>query len=389
MPPIIDQKILMTQPSSIRVVFERVLQRQKLGERIIRLDIGSPNFKAPDAIVDATCRNLQEGRYRYSSNWGLESLRAAISKKYLGRSQLEYDFKNEVIITNGASEAVAMVICGLLNGDEHFLIPTPAWPHYVADCHLFGKKYKEIPTDFEDNFKLTPDKLTEAIDGNSKVLMLNSPGNPTGCVYSPAEFNAINDICVDHQILLVLDEIYEDINFKFTGSLLSAGVEKSNVIYINGFSKNFAMTGFRLGFLMAEANLAKELIKYHQYTNVCGQEFVQQACAEFLADEASVQAYQKSVLACLKESREILNDYFQRGRIQMTSPQGAFYSFAKVPEKFSDAKDFCMRALAEKRVSLVPGDAFGIGYENFYRISYGSVTPDELQEALEKISEYY
>lgn len=385
----INPSIQEVLPSSIRVMFDEVARLQAQGNHITRLDIGSPNFAPPDFILDRVKANITNGFYTYSSNWGVIELRNALSDKYFKRAGIRFDAENEIIVTNGASEAVAMVIASLLEGEESFLIPTPAWPHYIADCQILEKSYKEIPCKYEDGFKLTPKLLNGSISKNTRVLLLNSPVNPTGAVYSREEFLSLVEICIANNILIVLDEIYEDINFEFTGTLLDSSIPKSNIIYINGFSKNYGMTGFRIGYLMANSQLSKQLIKYHQFTNVCGQQFAQLACAEFLQSQKRIEDYRDQILNTLKPSQEILRHFATIGRMHMTEPLGAFYSFARIPENENDAESFSMRLLKEKGVSVVAGSAFGKNLDRYVRLSYGSVGPEALQMALETMSEFY
>ncbi|MBU2971743.1 pyridoxal phosphate-dependent aminotransferase [Pseudoalteromonas sp. C2R02] len=375
--------------SPIRSIFEEVLKLENSGESVIRLDIGSPNFKAPKEIIKNVNKYLSEGKYNYSSNWGVARLRNELVDSVKSKSNLDFNPSNEIIITNGASEAVATAIYSLLNDGEEFIIPTPAWPHYIACFKLFDKSYVEVETTSNENFKLTPEKLKKNITDKTKILILNSPCNPTGSVYSHEEFELLYQICVENNILIILDEIYENLNFKHKKSLLSSCYDKGRVLYINGFSKNFGMTGFRLGYLMASSELMKEMIKYHQYTNVCGQEFAQEACADFLSNPDDVLKFNIAVKDNLEKQSRLLTQFKGQYDICMTEPEGAFYTFIKIPEGYSSAQAFCMDVLKNDKISLIPGDAFGTYYSSFYRLSYGSVTESELGLALELLSKYY
>jgi len=386
---LVSDNIAKTGRSKIRIIFDEVQFLQSQGQKIVRLDIGSPNFNAPEIVVRRASDYMRAGRYRYSSNWGLLSLRTALIQNVARMGGPQCDPENEIIITHGASEAVAIVIGSLLNGDEHFLVPTPTWPHYIADCHILNKRYRTIKTTFSTSFKVTPELLKAHITETSKVLFINTPSNPTGSVYSIEEFKALYDVCVARGVLLVLDEIYENLNFESEATLLSAGVDMRHIIYINGFSKSFAMTGFRMGYLMAHQSLMRELIKFHQYINVCGQEFAQEACANFLGSPEEVATYLAYAKGSVEPSYRVMLDYHLHHPHIFTKPSGAFYTFAKCPSRFPDAQAFCLHLLREDGISTVPGEAFGEGFGSYFRISYGSVDAGRLDKALSRICTYY
>jgi len=386
---ILSRQITNIPSSPIRAIFEKASMLESQGEKLIRLDIGSPNFKAPVRIIEDVCHELNSGNHGYSSNWGTLSLRKTISQGLHHKWSSETYGDDEILITNGASEAVALVIFSLLNGRDEILIPTPAWPHYISCAELFSKNYKEITTKESQEFKLTPELLEESISPQSKVLIINSPCNPTGVVYSPLEFRKIVDICKKNNIIIILDEIYENINYESQSTLMQQFSDKEDFIYINGFSKNYGMTGFRLGYIAASSTFLSQAIKFHQFLNVCGQGFVQEACVSFLQDEESLSSFAESVIKKLKPNRDKLIDFSTNNKIRMTTPNGAFYSFIRIPDSFDNAAKFCLKILEQEKITLVPGNAFGSSYDKYFRLSFGSVNTFELGSAIDSLKKYY
>ncbi len=386
---LITTNLSKTPASPIRAIFDAVLQLEAKGEDVIRLDIGSPNFKAPRQIIDSINKYMSSDRYQYSSNWGTIELRSALSRWVEDETGWCFNPNSDVIVTNGASEAVSMVIYSLLNNDEEFLIPTPAWPHYIACCQLFNKNYKELETLSSDDFKITPKGLTKAISNKTKALVLNSPCNPTGSIYTEEEFSEIVDVCDSNDITIILDEIYQQLDSVPQKSLLSSINKRENIIYISGFSKAFAMTGFRLGYLMGNKSLTEEMIKYHQYTNVCGQEFVQLASADFINEDKARDQYLRESRDFLSERRKLMHAFLESLPDTQSIPKGAFYAFIEIPARFTSSEEFCLTVLNEQKISLIPGNGFGSFYSNYYRLSYGSVSNKKLRLALEKLASYY
>lgn len=382
------EQILGLRPSPIRVIFEAVAAMEARGENITRLDIGSPGFKPPSTLMREVHSELNAGNTGYISNWGSLELRQTISKQIAKDSGKQFNPAQEIIITNGASQAVAAVIFSLFNDEDSFLIPTPAWPHYIACCEMYGKKYKEITTSLQTQFKLTPELIISNIDSTTRALVLNSPCNPTGSSYTKREFRDILDVCRSKNITLVFDEIYQFLNDSSNASLLSECRQDDDIVYVNGFSKSLAITGMRIGYIAADKELTSHFIKFLQFNTVCGQGFTQKACASFLNNEEEFHEYLHHSQSDLRRCRTLMLDFKAKG-VDMTDPEGAFYSFIRIPSNFDNATEFCKTILENEKISLIPGSGFGSAYEKYYRLSYGSVSSDKLEVALNHLSRYY
>jgi aminotransferase len=386
----INKNVTLTQPSPIRKVFELALRLESQGNKLIRFDIGSPGYDVPSIVREESVSQISNANYRYISNWGLPGLREQLASELLDKTGINYNFNDEIIITNGASEAVAMAIFTLLDNDEEFLIPTPAWPHYVSCAKLFNKKHRVVETNITNNFKLTAAELLKNISGNSKVLILNTPSNPTGAAYSKDEFDAIYKVCIDHNILIIFDEVYSNLRFDGLKSSVLEGINsKENLLYINSFSKNFGMTGWRVGYIAGSSSITKELIKFHQFVNVCGQAFAQESCLKLLNNKVEKENYSNSILRELITLKEIVTEFKNVNDIEMSLTEGGFYSFIRIPSNYESAEKFCLEILENEHISLIPGNAFGEHYDKYFRLSFGSVSEKSLRDGLVRLLKYY
>ena len=377
---IISKKVQDMQPSGIRAFFDLVLGMPD----VISLGVGEPDFVTPWPVREAGIYSLEQGFTTYTSNKGLYKLRLSINR-YLSHSYgLEYCPDEEILITVGVSEAFDLALRALLEPGDKVLIPMPCYVSYGPLTELAGGTPVYIDTQ-KDNFKLTPHALVKSIDKKCKAIVLNYPTNPTGVSYTRKELEEINRILVKHHILCLSDEIYADLTYDFKHtpfpSLLGA---KSNTLYLNGFSKSYAMTGWRVGYACGPKEIIAAMTKIHQYTIMCVSITSQMAaCEALVSGRSSVEEMKREY----KRRREFMVDSLNRLGLRCEKPQGAFYIFPSVKKTGLKALDFAKQLLEKEKVALVPGSAFGAQFDEYARISYAS-SFDNLKEAIVRIERF-
>jgi len=381
--------IVQQMPASgIRKIFEGAIALERKGVRVLRLDVGRPDFDPPPQVVEATKRALDEGLTRYVGNRGLLELREAIAAKLARENGLAYDPATDLVVTSGASEAVAAAMFAVLEPGSEVLVPQPLWPHYVHLAKLAGATPVAVPLSFDDGFALSPDLLKQYISPQTRLLVLNSPCNPTGKVYDRRTLEQVLAFAEAHDLLVLADEIYEYFSYDkpFT-SFASLPGARERTLLVNGFSKAFGMTGFRLGYLAAPAGWAELANKPHQYISVCSTAFAQRgAVAAYRDPEAANDARRK--IEEIRRRRQILLEEISRAReIEYLHPAGAFYFFPRLPDDASGSNETATRLLEEAGIAVVPGSVFGEAYDRFLRISYGSCSPEDLRLAMRRIVE--
>ena len=370
------------KPSGIRKFFDIVATMKDA----ISLGVGEPDFCTPWSIREEGIFSLEKGETHYTANAGLMELREEICNYTKRKYNVQYNPQNEVLVTVGGSEAIDLVIrCIIEEGDE-ILIPEPSFVCYKPCTELARGKAVAIETVEEDNFKLTPQKLREKITDKTKLLVLPYPNNPTGAIMTKEELEAIADVLRGTNILVMSDEIYGELNYSTEGHTTFSAIEgmKERTIVVNGFSKAFAMTGWRLGYAMGPAPIIKAMTKVHQYGIMSSPTTSQYAAIEALKN------CDKDVLEMVSEynqRRRYIVDGFRKMGLSCFEPLGAFYVFPCIKSTGMTSEEFCEKLLLEEKVAVVPGNAFGESGEGFIRCSY-AYSIKNIEEALLRIERF-
>ncbi len=358
--------------SGIRKVMEQVDTLKAQGRTIYPFYIGRPDFDTPQHIKDAAKKALDDGLIAYTSNYGLPELRQAIAAKLQKENHFTADPDKEIIVTVGANEAVLMIMVGLLNPGDEVLIPDPMWLHYFYCARLAGARVVSVPLSESDGYQLNPDDIEKRITPRTKMIVVNSPHNPTGVVYTRETLEAVANIAAKHNLLVVSDEIYERIIFDGQKHISMATFPQiaGQVITVNGFSKSYAMTGWRLGYVVAPPELTRVLIRVHQYTTVCATSFAQAgATAALTGPQESIDM----MVSKFDERRKVIIDTFaEMPGAGLVKPTGAFYTFPNLSALDPSSEVVAAKLLAATGVAVVPGSAFGEAGEGHVRLAYSA-----------------
>ena len=376
----ISKKVEDMPPSGIRAFFDLVLGMKD----VISLGVGEPDFVTPWPIREAGISSLEEGFTSYTSNKGLYKLRLSLSRYLKNRHKIDYSPDEEMLITVGVSEAMDLALRTIINPGDKILIPAPSYVSYGPLTSLAGGIPVYIDTQ-KDNFKLTPCQLKRSIDKKVKGIIFNYPCNPTGVSYSRQELLKINKILGENNIICLSDEIYGDLTYDFEHiPFVSLPGAKERTVYFNGFSKSYAMTGWRVGFACGPKEIISGMTKVHQYTIMCVSITSQIAACEALhAGKRHVEEMKREY----KRRREFVVGYLNRIGLECHRPQGAFYAFPSIEKTNMDSLDFAKRLLSAEKVAVIPGSAFGEHFKDYVRISYASGFED-LKEALNRIENF-
>jgi len=377
---IISNKVKQMQPSGIRAFFDLVLGMKD----VISLGVGEPDFTTPWPIREAGISSLEEGFTSYTSNKGLYKLRLSVSRYLKNRYGVEYCPDEEILITVGVSEAMDLALRTIINPNDKILIPTPSYVSYGPLTELAGGLPVYIDTQ-KNGFKLTPEQLERHIDDKTKGIILNYPCNPTGISYSRKELSQINKVLLENNVICLSDEIYADLTYDFEHvSFPSLAGAKDNAVYFNGFSKSYAMTGWRVGYACGPKEIIAGMTKIHQYTIMCVSITSQMAACEALhVGKDSVEKMKREYA----RRREFVIDGLNSIGLSCHNPQGAFYAFPSIKRTGLNSLDFAQKLLQEEKVAVVPGTAFGAEFKDYIRISYAS-SFDNLKEALRRMSAF-
>ena len=377
----LSQTIKDIKPSGIRKFFDIVSEMKDA----ISLGVGEPDFDTPWHIREEGIYSLEKGRTFYTSNAGLKELKVEVCN-YLKRKQgLEYDYNNEVMITVGGSEAIDIAFRAMLDPGDEVLIPEPCYVSYVPCVELTHAVPVTIPLKEENQFRLTKEEVLEKLTDKTKILVLPFPNNPTGAIMEREDLEAIAEVCVEHDLYVLSDEIYAELTYKGEHtSIAQLPGMKERTILINGFSKAFAMTGWRLGFAAAPAVIMEQMIKIHQFAIMCAPTTSQYAAVEALKHgDKDVQAMRESY----NQRRRYLIHEFRDMGLDCFEPYGAFYVFPSIKKFGLTSEEFATRLLQEEKVAVVPGTAFGDCGEGFLRISY-AYSLDNLKIALGRVRNF-
>lgn len=377
----LSDKVTTIKPSGIRKFFDIVSEMKDA----ISLGVGEPDFDTPWFIRDEGIYSLERGKTFYTSNAGLKPLRQEIVN-YISRTQnINYNPDNEVIVTVGGSEAIDIGLRAVINTDDEVIIPQPSYVSYEPCAILTGAKPVIINLKAENEFRLTPDELLNAITDKTKVLILPYPNNPTGAIMEKDDLEKIAKIAVEKDLLVMSDEIYSALTYKDKHiSIASLDGMKERTILINGFSKAYAMTGWRLGYACGPQDIIKQMTKIHQFAIMCAPTTSQYAAVEALkkGDDA-VEEMRKSY----NQRRRFLMDSFKKMGLDCFEPFGAFYVFPCIKEFGMTSEEFATRLLKEEKVAVVPGTAFGDCGEGYLRISY-AYSIENLKLAIDRINSF-
>ena len=373
-----SQKITGTPPSGIRKFFELIQGR----DDIISLGVGEPDFSTPWIMREEAYYHLEQGHTSYTSNWGLPELRQEIAR-YLERYQLHYDPAAEVLITIGVSEAIDAVLRAILNPGDEIIICEPCYVSYQPLAALCDTKLIHLDTSV-NGFYPTAAQIEAAITPKTKALMLCSPSNPTGRMIPAAELEKIAEVVKRHQIWVLSDEVYCELVYDENKhySIGSFPGMKDYTIVLNGFSKAFAMTGWRIGYLCCSAELMDQVYKLHQYSTICAPIMSQYAALEGLRTGwAEVERMRISY----QQRRNLMYKAFVEMGLEVVEPEGAFYIFPNISSTGLTAEEFATRLIEEYQVAVVPGDVFGAGGTGYIRCCYATDI-NKIKIALERIA---
>ena len=370
------------QPSGIRKFFDIVSEMKDA----ISLGVGEPDFDTPWHIREEGIYSLEKGRTFYTSNAGLKELKIEICNYLKRKLDLDYDYNKDVIVTVGGSEAIDLAIRAMINPGDEVLIPQPSYVSYVPCVTLAYGKPVIIELKEENQFRLTKDELLERITDKTKILILPFPNNPTGAIMEKRDLEEIAKVCIEKDIFVVSDEIYSELTYNGEKHISIACIPgmKERTIVINGFSKAYAMTGWRLGYAVGPAEILKQMIKIHQFAIMCAPTNSQYAAVEALRNgDRDIDKMRESY----NQRRRFLLNAFKEMGLDCFEPFGAFYMFPSIKRFGMTSDKFANRLLQEEKVAVVPGTAFGDCGEGFLRISY-AYSLEDLKEALGRLKDF-
>ncbi|MEG0366289.1 MAG: aminotransferase class I/II-fold pyridoxal phosphate-dependent enzyme [Coprobacillus sp.] len=377
----LSERVKSIKPSGIRKFFDLASQM----EDVISLGVGEPDFTTPWAIREAAIYSIEKGKTFYTANQGLLELREEICKYYQRRFQVSYDPKENCIVTVGGSEAIDIAIRAIINPGDEMIVLDPGYVAYTPGVELSGGIPISIELRHENQFKLTPELLKAAITPKTKAILINYPSNPTGGFMTKEDYEKIVPLIKEHNLLVISDEVYAELSYEEEFcSIASFDEIKEQCIIVSGFSKAFAMTGWRLGYLLANPVITGAMNKIHQYIIMSAPSAAQYGAIEGLKhcqDEVN------DMRDSYKARRNFLVKTFNQMGLETFKPQGAFYVFPSIKSTGLTSDEFCEKLLEDQKVACVPGTAFGPAGEGFVRVSY-AYSLEELKLATERIAEF-
>jgi aminotransferase len=378
----LSKRVAELKPSGIRKFFDIAATLKD----VISLGIGEPDFTTPGSILQAGIRSLQAGQTHYTSNAGKLELRQAIVNNLKKLYGVEYDPVNQVVATVGVSEALYLTMTAILDPGDEVIIPTPCFVSYQAEVLLAGGVPVEIPSRMEDNFQLDPQRLEAAITSHTKAIFVGYPNNPTGAVATREVLMEVARIAERNNLLVISDEIYDRLVYDFQHVCFPALSEdaKQRTILLGGFSKDYAMTGWRIGYAAGPAEIIKGLVRIHQYTIMSAPTTAQDAATEALLNG---EKYVQEMVAEYDRRRRLIVGGLNRLGLTTFEPRGAFYAFPRISASGMDDETFAEKLLQEEHVAVVPGNAFGTGGEGFVRCSYATAY-EKIEEALRRLERF-
>jgi aminotransferase len=377
----VAERVARVPPSGIRRFFDIAATM----DDVISLGIGEPDFTTPEPVIQAGIRSLERGETKYTSNSGIAELRSLLSKHLSRLYGVDYDPETELLITVGVSEALYLALAATLNQDDEVIVPTPCFVSYQPEVIFAGGTPVPLPTRFEDSFQVTAEAVEALITPKTKALLIGYPNNPTGAVLSRGHAQALADLASERDLLVISDEIYDRLVYGGHQHVCFAGLEgaRQRTITLGGFSKDYAMTGWRIGYAAAPAGILAAMRKVHQYTIMSAPTMAQLAAMEALehGDE-----HVERMRAEYDRRRQLMVAGLNELGLTTFEPLGAFYTFPRIEASGMDDETFANQLLAEEKVAVVPGNAFGDSH-SYVRCSYATAYED-LEQALERIQRF-
>jgi aminotransferase len=381
MRPLTNARVARLPASGIRRFFDLIA-----GEKdAISLGVGEPDFITPDSFREAAVRSIKDGKTKYTSNYGIKPLREAISEHTAKLRGVRYDPDREILITVGVSEAVDLALRATLNDGDEVILADPSYVAYVPGIVLAGGVPASVATDESEDFRMTPAAVAKAITSRTRAILLGFPSNPTGAVLTKEDVEGIAKLAQEHDLLVYADEIYDRLVYGTEHhSIISVPGMKERTIYLAGFSKSYAMTGWRVGYACAPAEIIEQMMKIHQYTVMCVPTAAQYAALEALrSGESEVQRMVKAY----DERRKLMWGRFNAMGLHCFEPRGAFYCFPNITSTGLSDDVFCERLLKEEKVVVVPGNAFGERGQGHVRACYAAST-EQIGTACDRIERF-
>ena len=374
-------RVASLKPSGIRKFFDIVATMKD----VISLGIGEPDFDTPDPILKAGLQSLQRGETHYTSNSGLIELRKTLAEHFQSRYNVSYDPASEIVITVGVSEALYLALTAVLNPGDEVLIPTPCFVAYQPEVILAGGTPVEIPSRMEDNFQPNLQALAEAVTPRTKAILVGYPNNPTGAIASRETLLEVLKIAEEHDLLVISDEIYDRLVYGVPHVNFAAlPGARERTLTLGGFSKDYAMTGWRIGYAAGPAATLTGLLRIHQYTIMSAPTTAQAAAREALLNGEN---YVQDMIAEYDRRRKLIVGGLNELGLPTFEPRGAFYAFPQISVTGMDDDTFAQLLLEEEKVAVVPGSAFGSGGEGFVRCSYATAY-EKIEEALHRMQRF-
>ena len=378
----LSKRVAGLKPSGIRKFFDIAATMKD----VISLGIGEPDFTTPKPILEAGIRSLQNGETHYTSNWGKLELRQAIADNLMHLYKVKYDPTNEIIATVGVSEALYLTFTALIDPGDEVIIPTPCFVSYQAEVIMAGGVPVEVTSRVENNFMVDPADIRKALTPHTKVIFIGYPSNPTGAVATREVMLEIAKIAEEHDLLVVSDEIYDRLVYDFEHVCFPALDEsiRHRTVLLGGFSKDYAMTGWRIGYACGPADIIQGLVRIHQYTIMSAPTTAQDAALEALKTGSP---YVEEMVAEYDRRRRLLVAGLNRLGLRTFEPRGAFYAFPDIRASGMDDEIFAEKLLLEEHVAVVPGNAFGPGGDGFARLCYATEY-SKIEEALHRMEKF-
>ncbi|MFV0413686.1 MAG: pyridoxal phosphate-dependent aminotransferase [Oscillospiraceae bacterium] len=375
--------------SPIRAVLDRAAALRGQGHRVIPFSAGEPDFNTPSPIKEATIKALEENHTHYGSNRGLPSLRGAISRLLLAQTGQAFHPETEILVTSSGAEAINNVLLAMADPGDEVLIFSPAFVSYKNLVLFCGAVPVEIPLLPEDGFQPSIALVEKSITPKTRLLVLNNPNNPTGAVYSRESLTRLAELAVKHNLLVVSDEMYASLVYEGAEFCSVAGLPgmRERSVIINGFSKTYAMTGWRLGYLAASEKLCNIILRMHQYSTTCSPTFIQKGLADSLELPETERQVQHMLQSFAKRRLQLLNGLEKIEKLRFVRPYGAFYTMVDVSATGLSGMAFAEKLLEEKKVATVPAVGLGAHCQNFIRISYAASEAD-IDEGLLRIASF-
>lgn len=385
----VSQGAKRLETSPIRTILDRAAALRIQGNNVVPFSAGEPDFPTPSPIKNAACQAICDDFTHYTSNRGLPALRAIVCRMMERSSGICYDPETEVIITSSGAEALNNAIHTFVGEGDEVIIPTPAFVSYKNLVNFTGAKVVEVPLSSVEGFRLDAKAIGARITPKTKMIILNNPNNPSGAVYTRADLEAVAELAVEHDLLILSDEMYARLVYKGAEFISVASLPRmrERAIIVSGFSKSYAMTGWRLGYLIADKALISSTLKVHQYSTTCSPTFIQKGLADSL-ESAQTEREVQDMLAAFAHRREVVLSGLEAiPNIRPITPRGAFYVMVDVSDTGLNGMEYARRLLEEHFVATVPAVGFGGDSDNLIRISYAA-SDEDIQVGLERMKAF-